>query len=1360
MDIYQKLQNGWKGLKERISFQGNRSSSRETHLTYLSKISGCDIGNKKADIIYIHGLGGEASETWKGCNGFYWPQELANELNTVEVWTLNYNASPIKKTLSLPDLATNIIAHLESVEVGSIPIVFICHSLGGLLVKQILRNCSDRQDESHKIYDNTKGIVFLATPHAGSLVATGLSKISPINGSSLFKALDWNDSHLNDLNLWFRDNYKQDVAVYYETLPTMGVIVVDANSSDPGMGGVRPTPMEADHIVICKPTSNSDLIYTHTKRFIERALSKKATQYLIKNGIETWEYAWDSWAKATTPAYSIELAIAGREEQVKELISKVKGDPSVIRINTNSFEDAYGFTLSALSTEPSILERIAIVREEKDWHKLLTDCETVPLILINCCNKELNHGYAVDCGHHVILLATHFTAAGEIKLLMPNKLAQIEALKKMEVEVQKVEHIVRSCRGRTALIRRHKDMHPQELNLPQWATAEYANIIIPIIFAEAWSTANGDDCQILATMANMGYEEFEEKLEQLARGFDDPPVRLVGKIWSITSRQDAFLYMKPYISSNLIRRLCNVSLEVLQQNDPRFEISPAERWMNFEDDKYSEYLALGISSALAMVVHELGEDYLINSTPLEQHVAETVANIFCPTPDNRKWYSLRSHMSFLAEASPDIFLTKVEEDLKKAKPEIAGLFTQEGMFGGSPHANLLWALEIISWNEKYFSRVIQILASLCRIKIDDRVGNRPIESLRAIFKPWRPQTSLKPSEQIQALDHVYLTEPAIVWNLLLDMLPKVHDHSSPIQQPAYADWCKDWNPDITYEVEMGPLVQYSIFSKVNEPSGERWAELLQAYQVYDDSFSNEILKGLQGVNRDCISAEGVTKLNNVLRGLIFKHQRFSGKEWAFPEEYVSKLEDIRLNLIVNNVIEQHAYLFDWGNPHIEGVEDYSEKQRIASGMRINALEQIWTTLGNQGIVELVKISKAYTVLADSLTRCSFSDSVDSMIFDWLSNADQTFRNIAVEYVFHRADNSSDWIDRVITEVNQWEINRQAQFFSALPFDKAISHLEQLPQEIQDRYWSIMEPAGVDFQNEDQVNVLLNNLLSHDRSSAAARVAKMTLNANKHKFVIEDIIVDILRAMARADKQDFDAAGALIEYLQKQCLVQKDTMSALEWEYLPILDSRDIQPSTLIDDVLENPASFVQLLRLAYNPSITLEEPDLDVPHRSILATRAYSLLKCLDRLPGQTDTSFDKAKLIEWIDAVRHEAAAAHRREIADYYVGELLARVSEGADGIWPNEIVREVLEHYQNSDIERGLLIKKRNMRGVTSRGIFDGGMQEKTLSSSYARDAERIKQTWPRTSRILLSISNGYLEDAKRQDVDAELTELKLY
>jgi len=67
---------------------------------------------------------------------------------------------------------------------------------------------------------------------------------------------------------------------------------------------------------------------------------------------------------------------------------------------------------------------------------------------------------------------------------------------------------------------------------------------------------------------------------------------------------------------------------------------------------------------------------------------------------------------------------------------------------------------------------------------------------------------------------------------------------------------------------------------------------------------------------------------------------------------------------------------------------------------------------------------------------------------------------------------------------------------------------------------------------------------------------------------------------------------------------------------------------------------------------------------------------------------------------------------------------------------------------------------MRGVTSRGIFDGGMQEKTLSSSYAQDAEKTKQNWPKTSQILLSISKSYIEDAKGQDVDAELTELKLY
>ena len=44
--------------------------------------------------------------------------------------------------------------------------------------------------------------------------------------------------------------------------------------------------------------------------------------------------------------------------------------------------------------------------------------------------------------------------------------------------------------------------------------------------------------------------------------------------------------------------------------------------------------------------------------------------------------------------------------------------------------------------------------------------------------------------------------------------------------------------------------------------------------------------------------------------------------------------------------------------------------------------------------------------------------------------------------------------------------------------------------------------------------------------------------------------------------------------------------------------------------------------------------------------------------------------IIEWLDSVSYEVVAAHRHEIADYYVRELLVHVSEGAEDTyaWSN--------------------------------------------------------------------------------------------
>ena len=56
---------------------------------------------------------------------------------------------------------------LKLAGVGSRPVIFVTHSFGGLVLKQMLREAE--KDANYKpLIDNTKGVVFYAVPHLGS----------------------------------------------------------------------------------------------------------------------------------------------------------------------------------------------------------------------------------------------------------------------------------------------------------------------------------------------------------------------------------------------------------------------------------------------------------------------------------------------------------------------------------------------------------------------------------------------------------------------------------------------------------------------------------------------------------------------------------------------------------------------------------------------------------------------------------------------------------------------------------------------------------------------------------------------------------------------------------------------------------------------------------------------------------------------------------------------------------------------------------------------------------------------------------------------------------------------------------------
>lgn len=248
----------------------------------IVKIIGCSNPDRVADVVFVHGLDGDAKSTWhpKDQPDDFFPKWLGEEFPNIGVWSLGYKASSSNwkgTTMPLVDRATNVLARLESAGIGSRPVIYIVHSLGGLVIKQALSHALGYGNPQwEKIANNTKAMMFLATPHSGSDISNYVKYLGKVYRASV--TVDELESHhpqLRNLNTWFRNNCGKlgiDIEVLFEKEPTFGFLVVNETSADPGIVGVIPIPVDADHGTICKPASKGDLVFARARLLVERSI--------------------------------------------------------------------------------------------------------------------------------------------------------------------------------------------------------------------------------------------------------------------------------------------------------------------------------------------------------------------------------------------------------------------------------------------------------------------------------------------------------------------------------------------------------------------------------------------------------------------------------------------------------------------------------------------------------------------------------------------------------------------------------------------------------------------------------------------------------------------------------------------------------------------------------------------------------------------------------------------------------------------------------------------------------------------------------------------------------------------------------
>ncbi|MCJ1303205.1 hypothetical protein MMC08_006013 [Hypocenomyce scalaris] len=262
----------------------------------------------RVDIVAVHGLSGDLTKTWTHpTTKAFWLQDfLPQDVPAARVMTFGYNADAAfgNTAADIADHALSMLSSLvdkrEEEDVGRLgwasnssaeanileqemqrPIIFIAHSLGGIIVKQ-------------NIYGRTVGIIFLGTPHRGSekaSYANVLTKVASMATNSptskLVSALQSNSDSLMRLTSNFKFQLKNyNVVSFFELRPTkpLSTLIVEKHSALLEVDGEDQIPVDANHSDICKFAARESDTY---EKLYKRVLRMLKAEIVAQRNIGT-----------------------------------------------------------------------------------------------------------------------------------------------------------------------------------------------------------------------------------------------------------------------------------------------------------------------------------------------------------------------------------------------------------------------------------------------------------------------------------------------------------------------------------------------------------------------------------------------------------------------------------------------------------------------------------------------------------------------------------------------------------------------------------------------------------------------------------------------------------------------------------------------------------------------------------------------------------------------------------------------------------------------------------------------------------------------------------------------------------------
>lgn len=1089
-------------------------------------------------------------------------------------------------------------------------------------------------------------------------------------------------------------------------------------------------------------------------------------------GIMTADECWEEWSCSGQLQLQPGCVLAGREVAREALIKLLEGNPSIIGVRASTKGEAIAFILATMKASDSevsgrFFSTTLIIDQEDRFRSVSSSMQHALNLIVRFDNAGL-FSSAVRRGHHVLvpLGADDVFSPDPITLPAVDRDALIAALVASGLSRAKASKYTKESGHDITILKKL-------LGFPSygaaWINSQPIRELIPALLLGRWDESYSGDRELLEKLSGTSYAKYKEVLAKWLN-LPESPLKKIGETWRLTSPLDLWRSISVHLLERDFQLLEECFIQAYHSGN-----SVLESQMDLPDSiskkrTYSDWVREGLTQSLILISIPQVEVSLRDP----QSWVDRIIGGLLSKARGETWVSINRELPLIAEASPQVFLQSVSRSLSDESPEIMDMFKEEPGFvvPEASHTGLLWALEGLAWMPAYFKTACLLLHKLATLDPGGSLANRPLNSLKEIFKAWHHQTLASYEERVKVLREMLRRDVDVSWKLLKSLLPNFSSRTPSLTHRMR--WRMFWEAtDLSYTYQE----RFDMYSEVVDM-------LISLCDGDETRFSDliEVAPGCMPRDRERIlnwAQENVGEIRheknlawNTLRRVLNKHKLYPDANWALRGKELCPLEQLYNQLQPNDVQARYMYLFnediyyevlepssitlsyrELSHDSIAGLMATARERAVAELVKELTLERVlqlrlevkYPWYLGEALAKVIKDEKdlqsVWLCLEDDAPHIAFAHR---FIYQKLRCEDFSWMQVLVQELLEKGY-SDKAVANVLVEVRLGQ--------------ELWNYIDFLGEGVHQEYWLRMRPIFNDLTNEEVIEGI-NKLLQYRRFSSAVREAWL-----HGSDLPSSILIEVLRKWGTGESLEPSSLcgceiGCIFKELNNRSDIDKTSLLELEWLYLPLLTGAGVQGGVphLEEELVSNPESFVQHIKCLYRPKNKdqqqEEQEGLSAEQRKNAAERSYLMLKTWKKIPGVLeDSTIDGTKLREWIDAARALAEECDRLEVADVHIGQLLAKYPEDYLPNWRARTIFQVIEDINTEELKEGYSVGMYNKRGVTTRGAFEGGGIEHERAGYFGELASELMCDYPNVAEVFQRLQDNYGRQGNRLDEMAE-------